>query len=232
MTTPSASEAEEPAPQAAPVTTPRLVLGSASSGRLAVLRGAGIDPLVVVSGVDEDAVAAGLGPEARPADVVQALARAKAEDVAARLDPAVATDCVVIGCDSMLYIDGVLAGKPPSVDEARRRWQFMAGRAGQLYTGHSLIWLRDNAIRHQAAETVVTGVRFGTPTDDDLEAYLATGEPLRVAGGFTLDGLGGWFIDGVDGDPSSVIGISLPLLRSLLAGAGLSVAALWAANPV
>jgi septum formation protein len=198
---------------------------------LAVLRGAGIDPLVVVSGVDEDAVAASLGPHADPVNVVRSLAQAKAEDVAARLEPAVATDCVVIGCDSMLYIDGQLAGKPPSVDEARRRWQSMAGRTGQLHTGHSLIWLQDNEIRHQAAETAVTTVRFGTPTADDLEAYLATGEPLRVAGGFTLDGLGGWFIDGVDGDPSSVIGISLPLVRSLLAGAGLSVAALWAANP-
>jgi septum formation protein len=199
---------------------------------LAVLRGAGIDPLVVVSGVDEDAAAASLGPDAEPAAVVCALARAKAEDVAARVDPAVATDCVVIGCDSMLYIDGELAGKPPSVHEARRRWRSMAGRAGQLHTGHSLIWLQDNEIRHQAAETAVTTVRFGTPTDDDLDAYLATGESLRVAGGFTLDGLGGWFIDGVDGDPSSVIGISLPLVRSLLAGAGLSIAALWAANPV
>jgi septum formation protein len=198
---------------------------------LAVLRGAGIDPLVVVSGVDEDAVAASLGPHADPVNVVRSLAQAKAEDVAARLEPAVATDCVVIGCDSMLYIDGQLAGKPPSVDEARRRWQSMAGRTGQLHTGHSLIWLQDNEIRHQAAETAVTTVRFGTPTADDLEAYLATGEPLRVAGGFTLDGLGGWFIDGVDGDPSSVIGISLPLVRCLLAGAGLSVAALWAANP-
>lgn len=210
----------------------RFVLGSASSGRLAVLRGAGIDPLVVVSGVDEDAVAAALGPDPDPAEVVRALACAKADDVAAHLDPAAAADCVVIGCDSMLLIDGELAGKPPSVDEARRRWQSMAGRAGALHTGHSLLRLCDNEIRHQAAETVVTTVRFGTPTGDDLEAYLATGEPLRVAGGFTLDGLGGWFIDGVDGDPSSVIGISLPLTRSLLAGAGLSVAALWAANPL
>lgn len=230
MTKPSASEAEKPAPQVPPVT--RFVLGSASSGRLAVLRGAGIDPLVVVSGVDEDTVAAAVDPDAGPAEVVRALARAKADDVAARLDPAVAADCVVIGCDSMLLIDGELAGKPSSVDEARRRWQSMAGRAGALHTGHCLIRLRDNEIRHQAAETVVTTVRFGTPTDDDLGAYLATGEPLRVAGGFTLDGLGGWFIDGVDGDPSSVIGISLPLLRSLLAGAGVSVATLWAANPV
>ncbi|MGV0904923.1 Maf family protein [Mycobacterium novum] len=210
----------------------RFVLGSASPGRLGVLRQAGVDPLVVVSGVDEDAVAAGLGADAGPADVVQALACAKAADVATRLEPTIARDCVVIGCDSMLYIDGELAGKPPSVDAARRRWRSMAGRAGQLHTGHSLIRLQHNEIQHRAAETAVTTVRFGTPTGEDLEAYLATGEPLRVAGGFTLDGLGGWFVDGVDGDPSSVVGISLPLVRSLLAGAGLSVAALWAANPV
>ncbi|GFG68562.1 Maf family protein [Mycolicibacter senuensis] len=210
----------------------RLVLGSASPGRLGVLRQSGVDPLVVVSGVDEDAVLAGLDPGTGPADVVRTLARVKAEHVATVLDRSVARDCVVIGCDSMLYIDGELAGKPASVDQARHRWRSMAGRTGQLHTGHSLIRLQDNAIRHRAAATAVTTVRFGTPTGEDLEAYLATGEPLRVAGGFTLDGLGGWFIDGVDGDPSSVIGISLPLTRSLLAGAGLSVAALWAANPV
>ena len=108
----------------------------------------------------------------------------------------------------------------------------MAGNSGQLHTGHSLIRLRNNEIIHQITETAVTTVRFGRPDDDDLEAYLASGEPLRVAGGFTLDGLGGWFVDGVDGDPSSVIGISLPMLRRLLRPAGLSVAALWAANPL
>jgi len=210
----------------------RLVLGSASSGRLAVLRGAGIDPLVVVSGVDEDAVMAALPAAAGPDEVTGALAAAKAEQVAAGLETSVSADCVVIGCDSMLYIHGELCGKPPTVDEARTRWRAMAGNSGQLYTGHSLIRLRDNEITHQVTETAVTTVRFGHPDDDDLEAYLASGEPLRVAGGFTLDGLGGWFVDGVDGDPSSVIGISLPMLRRLLRRAGLSVAALWANNPV
>lgn len=210
----------------------RLVLGSASSGRLAVLRGAGIDPLVVVSGVDEDAVMAALPGTAGPDEVTGALAAAKAEQVAATLETSVSADCVVIGCDSMLYIHGELCGKPPTVDEARTRWRAMAGNSGQLYTGHSLIRLRDNEITHQVTETAVTTVRFGHPDDDDLEAYLASGEPLRVAGGFTLDGLGGWFVDGVDGDPSSVIGISLPMLRRLLRRAGLSVAALWANNPV
>jgi septum formation protein len=209
----------------------RLVLGSASSGRLKVLRQAGIDPLVVVSGVDEDRVTARLGPDASPAEVVCALAQAKAEQVAAGIQESVAADCVVIGCDSMLYLDGRLCGKPQSVADACEQWQSMAGRSGQLYTGHCLLRLVDGRVVHQDTETSITTVRFGTPTAEDLQAYLATGESLRVAGGFTLDGLGGWFIDGVDGDPSAVVGIGLPLTRSLLSRAGLSIAALWAANP-
>ena len=210
----------------------RLVLGSASSGRLKVLRQAGVDPLVVVSGVHEDAVSAGLGSDASPGHVVCALAKAKAEDVAAVVDPAVAADCVVVGCDSMLYLDGRLSGKPPSVADARRQWQSMAGRAGELHTGHCVIRLLDNEIASRIDETSITTVHFGVPTPGDLEAYLASGESLRVAGGFTLDGLGGWFIDRIDGDPSNVIGLSLPLLRSMLGRVGLSVAALWVANPV
>lgn len=209
----------------------RLVLGSASEGRLEVLRRAGVDPLVRVSGVDEDAVIAGLGADAPPGEVVCALARAKAERVAGGLEPAVAADCVVIGCDSMFYLDGRLRGKPQSTAAARDLWQAMAGRAGQLHTGHALIRLLDNKITCQTSDNSVTTVRFGTPSTDDLEAYLSSGESLRVAGGFTLDGLGGWFIDGVDGDPSAVVGIGLPLTRSLLGRAGLSVAAVWAANP-
>jgi septum formation protein len=206
----------------------RLVLGSASSGRLRVLRGAGVEPVVVVSGVDEDAVLAGLSPGTDPGQVTVALASAKAIRVVELLEPPITADCVVVGCDSMLYIDGALCGKPSSVTEARDRWQSMAGRAGRLYTGHSLIRLRDNAITHRVSESEATTVRFGTPSMDDLDAYLATGEPLRVAGAFTLDGLGGWFVDGVDGDPSSVVGISLPLTRRLLARAGLSISQLWA----
>jgi septum formation protein len=210
----------------------RLVLGSASPGRLKVLRQAGIDPLVVVSGVDEDAVAAGLGPEASPQQVVCALAEAKAERVAGELASAIAADCVVIGCDSMLYIDGRLCGKPQSVAEARQLWQSMAGHVGNLYTGHCVVRLLSNKNIYSASEPSNTTVHFGRPSPDDLDAYLASGESLRVAGGFTLDGLGGWFIDGVDGDPSAVVGIGLPLTRTLLARAGLSIAALWAANPV
>jgi septum formation protein len=179
----------------------RVVLGSASTGRRKVLRQAGIDPLVIVSGIDEDRLVAGLGPQAPPGDVVCALARAKAEQVAGELDATIAADCVVIGCDSMLYLDGQLCGKPESIAAARQLWQSMAGRSGQLYTGHCVIRLLDNEIAHSEAQTSITTVHFGTPSPADLEAYLAEGESLRVAGGFTLDGLGGWFIDGVDGDP-------------------------------
>jgi septum formation protein len=208
----------------------RLVLASASAGRLQVLRQAGVDPLVVVSGVDEDALIAGLGPDASPDAVVGELARAKAERVAGELEGDVATDCVVLGCDSMLEVDGQLCGKPPSAAAAVSQWQLMAGRAGRLHTGHCLLRLRDAAIIHHEIQSGCTTVHFGKPTNAELRAYIADGEPLRVAGGFTLDGLGGWFVDGIEGDPSNVIGVSLPLLRSLLQRSGLSVAALWGAN--
>lgn len=210
----------------------RVVLASASSGRRKVLRQAGIDPLVVVSGVDEDAVVAGLDPSATPGEVTVALAVAKADAVLAGLDPAVTADCVVIGCDSMLLRDGQLQGKPSTPEAALAGWQQMAGRSGELYTGHCVIRLRDNAVEHRVAEAAATTVRFGVPSPADLQAYVASGEPTAVAGGFTLDGLGGWFVEGVDGDPSSVIGIGLPLIRRLFERVGLSVAALWPTNPV
>jgi septum formation protein len=210
----------------------RLVLASASPGRRKVLRQAGIDPLVIVSGVDEDAVVAGLDPDATAGHVTTALAAAKADAVAHILDPGVAADCVVIGCDSMLYRDGELVGKPASADAAREGWRQMAGRSGQLYTGHCVIRLHDNMITYRAADATCTTVNFGVPSSTDLDAYIAHGEPLAVAGGFTLDGLGGWFIDSVDGDPSAVVGIGLPLTRRLLQDAGLSLVDLWEANPL
>ncbi len=210
----------------------RVVLGSASPGRLKVLRQAGIDPLVVVSGVDEDALIDGLAPDASPGDVVCALARAKAEQVAATLDRGVAADCVVIACDSMLYIDGRLVGKPGSADWALSQWRSMGGRSGQLYTGHCLLRLLHGEASQLVSESSTTTVYFAAPIDADLDAYVASGEPLRVAGGCTLDGLGGWFVDRIDGDPSNVIGLSLPLTRTLLEQVGLSIAALWPANPV
>ena len=208
----------------------RVVLGSASSGRLRVLRSAGIDPLVLVSGVDEDEIVERLGVEADPADVVSALARAKAEAVAGVLDPAVAADAVVIGCDSMLYVGGRLCGKPGTPEQARRQWESMAGTAGQLFTGNCVIRSLAGAPPRTAAAAAVTTVRFGVPTDSELEAYIASREPLGVAGGFTIDGLGGWFIDGIDGYPSNVVGLGLSLTRRLFEDVGLALGELWAAN--
>lgn len=209
----------------------RVVLGSASTGRRRVLRSAGIDPLVLVSGVDEDAVAAALGPDATPDTVVSALAEAKAAAVGRVLDPAVARDCVVIGCDSMLYVNGELRGKPGTAAQARAQWHSMAGKTGELYTGHCVVRIRDGAPTLTRTEAAVTLVRFGTPTADELEAYIASGEPLGVAGAFTIDGLGGWFVDGVDGDHTNVVGLGLALTRRLLESVGLSLGELWAANP-
>lgn len=210
----------------------RVVLASASSGRRKVLQQAGIDPLVVVSGVDEDAVIARQAPDAAAGHVVCALAAAKAESVVELLPAEVAADCVVIGCDSMLYIDGRLRGKPGTVDAARRAWQSMAGHSGELFTGHCVLRLRDGAItRHELASDATTVV-FAQPDPVELEAYLASGEPLGVAGAFTLDGLGGWFIDDVEGDPSNVVGIGLAITRTLLRKVGLSVADIWRANPL
>ena len=210
----------------------RIVLGSASTGRLRVLRNAGIDPLVVVSGVDEDAAIAALGADPDPAAVVTTLARAKADAVARELDALVAADCVVIGCDSMLYVDGELRGKPGTPEEARRQWNSMAGRAGQLFTGHCVVRILD--ARTIATETAaeVTTVRFSIPTEAELTAYIAGGEPLNVAGAFTIDGLGGWFVNGVEGDPSNVVGLGLAVTRRLLESVGLSIGDLWRANPV
>ena len=209
---------------------PRLVLASASPARLGVLHAAGVKPLVQVSEVDEDALVASLAPGTPPARVVTELARAKARDVLPALCAQGLHDAIVIGCDSMLLIDGVLQGKPGTVESARERWRTMAGRSGELLTGHAVLRVRDDEVISEAAEHSGTVVHFGTPTDEELEAYLDSGEPLGVAGAFTLDGHGGWFVDGIEGDPSSVIGIGLPLVRRLLAEVGVSVARLWTEN--
>lgn len=208
----------------------RVVLGSASTGRLRVLRSAGIDPLVAVSGVDEDAIIERLGRDADPAVVVNALAEAKADAVRRGLDEQTIVDCVVIGCDSMLFVDGQLSGKPGTPEETRRRWQAMAGREGRLFTGHCVLRVRDGEVAASAAAAEVTTVRFGVPTEAELDAYIATGEPLGVAGAFTLDGLGGWFIDGVDGDPSNVVGLGLAITRRLFETVGLAIGELWHTN--
>jgi septum formation protein len=187
----------------------RLVLASASPGRFAVLRAAGIDPVVRVSGVDEEALAA-------------ALTDAVGADIATEHP-----DAVIVGCDSMLHIGGELVGKPGGADAAARRWQAMAGSTGELLTGHAVVRLDQGVRTATACGAQSTLIRFGTPSAKEIEAYVETGEPLQVAGGFTLDGRGGWFVDGIDGDPSSVIGISLPLTRRLLAEVAVPVVSLW-----
>lgn len=208
----------------------RFVLASASPARLAVLRAAGIDPEVRVSGVDEDAITERL-PDASPDELVSALARAKAEAVAATFtdpaDPGAAAATVIVGCDSMLAINGRMVGKPGTADTARSRWAEMSGGTGALLTGHAVVLVRHGEVVGEASGTRTTTVRFAAPDEAELDAYVATGEPLAVAGAFTLDGVGGWFVEGVDGDPSSVIGISLPLTRRLLTGVGVAVHELW-----
>jgi len=203
----------------------RLVLASASPARLGVLRAAGLDPLVEVADVDESALLAA-GPDAGHGAKVTALAGAKATTVARRIADA-HPDALVVGCDSMLLLEGELQGKPGDPDTARRRWRAMAGKTGELVTGHAVLRLHDGSINQVAEGHAVTAVRFAQPSDAELEAYLATREPLAVAGAFTLDGFGGWFVEGIDGDPSNVIGISLPLTRRLLAGVGVRVPDLW-----
>jgi septum formation protein len=196
-----------------------IVLASASPARLAVLRGAGLEPEVVVSGVDETAFSA-----ATPAELAGQLARAKAAAVAAALPDRLA-GALVIGCDSLLDLDGRALGKPASAAEAAARWREMSGRSGTLVTGHCVI---NTATGQQAAAVAATTVRFGAPSERQIAAYVASGEPLAVAGAFTLDGRGGWFVDGIDGDHGNVLGISLPLLRRLLADLGFDAIELWA----
>jgi len=195
----------------------QLILASASPARLATLRSAGIEPIVIVSGVDEDQVD-GLPP----AEVALQLAELKAAEVAGRDDgPA---DALVLGCDSVLELDGAALGKPADADEAVQRWQAMRGRTGVLHTGHSL---HDRATGHIAAATASTTVHFADLSDDEITAYVATGEPLHVAGAFTVDGLGGAFVTGIEGDHHNVVGVSLPLVRELVAELGHSWTELW-----
>jgi septum formation protein len=199
----------------------RLVLASASPARLATLRAAGVEPEVVVSGVDEDGVDGG-----SPAGTAQLLARLKARAVAARLgaDRLHVGPELVLGCDSVFELDGLAWGKPADASQATERWRVMRGRTGVLHTGHHLVDLDSDRELGAVASASVT---FASVSDAEIEAYVATGEPLHVAGGFTLDGLGGPFVSRVEGDPHTVVGLSLPLLRELLAELSLPWPALW-----
>ena len=234
-----------------------LLLASASPARLSTLRSAGLDPQVRVSSVDEDAVLAEgrarFGP-LEPEDAVLLLAQAKAEDVTRALEqPGTTADVVaetsasaddalaegsgaaplpdlVVGCDSMLELDGEIFGKPADAETAVARWRTMRGRSGVLHTGHWVVDLRDpedGGTGGTLGATSSTTVHFAQVSDEEIEAYVATGEPLAVAGAFTLDGRGGAFVSGVEGDHHGVVGISLPLLRELLDQVGVRWTDLW-----
>ncbi|MDN5895614.1 MAG: Maf family nucleotide pyrophosphatase [Nocardioides sp.] len=192
-----------------------LILASKSPARLATLRSAGVEPEVIVSGVDESQVT-GLPP----AELALALAGLKAAAVADGLTG----DRLVLGCDSVLELDGVALGKPASHEEAIARWKAMRGRSGVLHSGHALHDLASDLV---VSATASTTVHFAEVTDEEIAAYVATGEPLHVAGAFTIDGLGGAFVTGIEGDHHNVVGLSLPLLRDLLARLGRSWVDLW-----
>jgi len=211
-----------------------LVLASASPARLTTLRAAGIEPTVRVSDVDEDAILDRLGAAGHldPRAAVLELAHAKAQAVAGLIsdDPAAFRPglTVVLGCDSMLEFDGEILGKPHRPEVAVERWQAMRGRSGVLHTGH---WAQllgaEPGSGAEAGDVSSTVVHFADLSDQEIEDYVATGEPLKVAGAFTVDGLGGAFVRGVEGDHHGVIGLSLPLVRTLLAGLGIRWTSLW-----
>jgi septum formation protein len=192
---------------------PALVLASGSAGRLRVLRDAGIDARVVVSGVDETT-----GDGLDTAVAVAILAERKATAVAGRCPGA-----LVLGCDSLLELDRVTFGKPASAGQAAEVWRRLSGREATLFTGQCLVAGDGRRVRDVAR----AAVRFGTPSEAELAAYVASGEPMAMAGGFSIEGLGAPFVDSIDGDPGTVIGLSLPLLRRMLAQIGVAITDLW-----
>lgn len=208
----------------------RLVLASTSPARLALLRAGGIEPSTIAPGVDEDAVAAratAQGLIETTADMVHILAKAKAEAVLNHPD---AAGALIVGCDSSLDFDGKSLGKPHEPEVARDRWRSMRGRAGTLFSGH---WVIDNRNPIEGQLPPATGrvsssiVHFADITDAEIDAYVATGEPLKVAGAFTIDGLGGAFLRSIEGDAHTVIGLSLPTLRELVISLGVEYPSLW-----
>ncbi len=195
-----------------------LVLASQSPARLATLRSAGIDPVVIVSGIDEDQLG-----HLPAAELALRLAELKCAAVAGRDD--LPEDSLVLGCDSVLELDGEALGKPADAEDASARWRAMRGRSGVLHSGHAL---HDTASGHAVSATASTTVHFAEVTNAEIAAYVATGEPLLVAGAFTIDGLGGAFVTGIEGDHHNVVGVSLPLVRELVVGLGRSWVDLWA----
>ncbi|WP_288863842.1 nucleoside triphosphate pyrophosphatase [uncultured Corynebacterium sp.] len=195
----------------------RLVLASQSPSRRMLLEQGGVEPVLRPAHIDEEAVIASL-IDAPPATTVATLARAKAETAIAEFP-----DDVVVGCDSMLLLDGALLGKPHTVEETVRRWKAQRGKDAQLLTGHA-VWFGGEWVE----DTVATTIRFGEVSDADIEAYARSGQPLECAGAFTLEALGSWFIDSIAGDPTSVIGLSMPLLRRCLYRFGLDASDFWA----
>lgn len=198
------------------MSNPRIVLASTSPSRLSILRSAGIEPITAAPGVDEDTLLTSLA-DAAPAQVVETLARAKAHAVAEKFP-----NDVIIGGDSMLLLDGELQGKPHTAERTIKRWQVQRGRSAELITGHCIVTPRGEHV-----EAATTTLNFADVTEEDIRAYAATGEPLQCAGAFTLEAMGGWFIDGISGDPSSVIGLSLPVVRRALYRYGYHVSQFW-----
>ncbi|MDR6175897.1 septum formation protein [Nocardioides zeae] len=196
---------------------PTLVLGSASPARLRTLRTAGVEPVVIVSGVDESGL-----EHLAPTDLAETLAELKRDAVAVR--PDVPAGALVLGCDSVLELDGVAHGKPRDAEDAVARWARMSGRTGLLHTGHALV---DTATGQRRTRVATTAVHFAEVDEAEVRAYVATGEPLHVAGAFTLEGLGAAFVRGVEGDPHNVVGVSVPLLRTVLAEMGHRWTDLW-----
>lgn len=204
----------------------RLYLASTSPARLATLRAAGVEPVLLSPGVDEEAVAAAAGPLTGPG-LVAMLARAKAEAVTQALVDGAPIDGVILGGDSTFELDGRLYGKPLLPEVARERWRAQRGRTGTLHSGHWLIDHRGGRPGGATGAVSSASVTFANVTDEEIDAYVATGEPLAVAGAFTIDSLGSAFITRVDGDPHAVVGLSVALLRELLLEFGVSWPSLW-----
>ncbi len=195
-------------------TSPRFVLASASTARLKLLRMVGLEPLVCVSDFDEDRIKI-----EDAAELVQTLAKSKAETVAPRFE-----DALVLGCDSVLTVNDRIYGKPESPEVAIARWRGMRGRMGKIYTGHALVDLKQ---QRQIVRCGITKVYFAQISDRTIEAYIATGEPLKCAGSFALEGKGGMFVEKIEGCHSNVIGLSLPLLHQMLSNLGYNVTNFW-----